>query len=88
MNLPALSSSLPTPTLLGRGPMRIPTGGKIRAGIKILTKSAANHPKARAPAATSNSSTCGQVKLLHVASRIGQILSLISVGGQVSPQLP
>ena len=29
------------PTLLGQGPARIPTGGKIRAGIKVLTKKAA-----------------------------------------------
>ena len=36
------------PTLLGQGPVRIPTGGKIRAGIKVLTKKAAEHPKAKA----------------------------------------
>jgi hypothetical protein len=36
------------PTLLGQGPARIPTGGKIRAGIKVLTKKAAEHPKAKA----------------------------------------
>ena len=35
-------------TLLGQGPARIPTGGKIRAGIKVLTKKAAEQPKARA----------------------------------------
>src|SRR6202171_1303625 len=35
------------PTLLGQGPVRIPTGGKIRAGIKVLTKKAADHPKAK-----------------------------------------
>ena len=35
------------PTLLGQGPVRIPTGGKIRAGIKVLTKKAAEHPKAK-----------------------------------------
>jgi hypothetical protein len=29
------------PTLLGQGPARIPTGGKIRAGIKVLTRKAA-----------------------------------------------
>jgi hypothetical protein len=34
--------------LLGRGPARIATGGKIRAGIKVLTKRAAEHPKAKA----------------------------------------
>jgi len=37
-----------TPTLLGQGPTRIPTGGKIRAGIKVLTKKAAEQPKAKA----------------------------------------
>lgn len=35
-------------TILGRGPVRFPTAGKIRAGIKVLTKKAAQHPKARA----------------------------------------
>ena len=35
------------PTLLGQGPLRIPAGGKIRAGIKVLTKKAAEHPKAK-----------------------------------------
>ena len=35
------------PTLLGQGPVRIPAGGKIRAGIKVLTKKAAQHPKAK-----------------------------------------
>jgi len=34
-------------TLLGQGIMRIPAGGKIRAGIKVLTKKAAEHPKAK-----------------------------------------
>ena len=34
------------PTLLGQGPARIPTGGKIRAGIKVLTKKAADRPTA------------------------------------------
>lgn len=38
----------PSPTLLGQGPARIPTGGKIRAGIKVLTKKAAGEPKAKA----------------------------------------
>ena len=37
-----------TPTLLGQSPARIPTGGKIRAGIKVLTKKAASEPKAKA----------------------------------------
>ena len=36
------------PTVLGQGPARIPTGGKIRAGIKVLTAKAATHPDARA----------------------------------------
>ena len=35
------------PTLLGHGTVRIPAGGKIRAGIKVLTKKAAEHPKAK-----------------------------------------
>src|SRR6266478_671419 len=35
------------PTVLGQGPIRIPTAGKIRAGIKVLTKKAAEHPKAK-----------------------------------------
>ena len=37
-----------TPTLLGQGPARIPTGGRIRAGIKVLTKKAAEYAKAKA----------------------------------------
>jgi hypothetical protein len=36
------------PTLLGQSPARIPTDGKIRAGIKVLTKKAAEQPKAKA----------------------------------------
>jgi hypothetical protein len=36
------------PTVLGQGPARIPTGGKIRAGIKVLTRKAAEQPKAKA----------------------------------------
>src|SRR5256885_12084644 len=35
------------PALLGQGPVRSPAGGKIRAGIKVLTKKAAEHPKAK-----------------------------------------
>lgn len=35
------------PTVPGQGPIRIPTGGKIRAGIKVLTKKAAENPNAR-----------------------------------------
>lgn len=36
------------PTLLGQQPARIPTGGKIRAGIKVLTRKAAEKAQARA----------------------------------------
>jgi len=36
------------PTVLGQGPVRIPTGGKIRAGIKVLTDKAAAHADALA----------------------------------------
>ena len=40
-----INGAKPTlPTLLGQGPVRIPSGGKIRAGIKVLTKQAAEHP--------------------------------------------
>lgn len=35
-----------TPTVLGHGPSRIPIGGKIRAGIKVLTRRAAERPLA------------------------------------------
>jgi hypothetical protein len=35
------------PTLLGQGQARIPTGGKIRAGIKVLTKKAAENSQAK-----------------------------------------
>lgn len=42
------SGATAAPTLLGQGPARIPTGGKIRAGIKVLTKKAAADPKAKA----------------------------------------
>ncbi|MDD3800039.1 MAG: hypothetical protein PHE36_12770, partial [Novosphingobium sp.] len=35
------------PTLLGQGPARIPTGGKIRPGIMVLTKKAAEMPGAK-----------------------------------------
>ncbi|HYN61978.1 MAG TPA: hypothetical protein VET87_20950 [Rubrivivax sp.] len=40
--------SIAAPTLLGHGPARIPTGGKIRAGIKVLTRKAAAQPQAQA----------------------------------------
>jgi len=43
-----INGAKPTlPTLLGQGTVRIPAGGKIRAGIKVLTKKAAEHPKAK-----------------------------------------
>lgn len=35
-------------TLLGQGPARIPTGGKIRPGIMVLTRKAAERPEAQA----------------------------------------
>lgn len=35
------------PTLLGRQALRIPVGGRIRAGIKVLTKKAEAHAGAR-----------------------------------------
>src|ERR1700674_3782823 len=35
------------PTVLGQGVLRIPTAGKIRAGIMVLTKAAANNAKAK-----------------------------------------
>ena len=44
----AMQSGGGAPTLLGQGVARIPTGGKIRAGIKVLTKKAAGEPKAKA----------------------------------------
>jgi hypothetical protein len=34
-------------TVLGQSPARIPTAGKIRAGIKVLSKRAASEPRAR-----------------------------------------
>lgn len=36
------------PTLLGQAPARIPTGGKIRPGIMVLTRKAAERPEAKA----------------------------------------
>ncbi|MBL8304522.1 MAG: hypothetical protein JNM26_17355 [Ideonella sp.] len=38
----------PLPTLLGQGPLRLPTGGRIRAGIKVLTRQAAESAEAQA----------------------------------------
>lgn len=43
----SLAQSAP-PTVLGERPARIPTGGTIRAGIKVLTKAAASNPQAKA----------------------------------------
>lgn len=40
-------SSPSVPTILGSRTVRIPTAGKIRAGIKVLTKRAAENPTAR-----------------------------------------
>ena len=34
------------PTIIGEAPVRFPIGGKIRAGIKVLTQAAARHPEA------------------------------------------
>jgi hypothetical protein len=34
------------PTIIGQAPARFPIGGKIRAGIKVLTQAAARHPEA------------------------------------------
>ena len=36
------------PTLLGQSAQRLPVGGKIRAGIKVLTRQAAEHAQAQA----------------------------------------
>src|ERR1700686_3135232 len=41
------SHNAPIPTVLGQGALRIPTAGKIRAGIMVLTKAAANNAKAK-----------------------------------------
>jgi hypothetical protein len=44
----AIKESLPAvATILGQRQIRIPVGGKIRAGIKVLTKKAAEHPAAK-----------------------------------------
>jgi hypothetical protein len=42
-----VQGSVVLPTLLGRAAPRIPVGGRIRAGIKVLTKKADAHAKAR-----------------------------------------
>lgn len=44
---PTTPASMP-PSVLGQGAARIPVGGKIRAGIKVLTGKAATQPKAKA----------------------------------------
>ena len=46
--LVAQGGSIAAPSLLGQGPARIPTGGRIRAGIKVLTRKAAEQPQAQA----------------------------------------
>src|SRR5437899_11552101 len=43
----ASSVALAVPTLLGRSAMRIPIGGRIRAGIKVLTRKAEEFAEAR-----------------------------------------
>lgn len=45
---PALSAPAIPITLLGQKAPRIPTAGKIRAGIKVLTKKAASDPRVKA----------------------------------------
>lgn len=45
--VPAASGAVAIPTLLGRSAMRIPVGGRIRAGIKVLTRRAAESARAR-----------------------------------------
>lgn len=47
-NQPALSAPTVPITLLGQREPRIPTAGKIRAGIKVLTKKAASNPQVKA----------------------------------------
>lgn len=45
--VPAAAGAVAIPTLLGRSAMRIPVGGRIRAGIKVLTRRAAESARAR-----------------------------------------
>jgi len=47
-NPPTLSAPTVPITLLGQREPRIPTAGKIRAGIKVLTKKAASNPQVKA----------------------------------------
>ncbi|MCE4369710.1 hypothetical protein [Xanthomonas hortorum] len=44
---PLVPAPAPVPTVLGQAPARIPTGGKIRAGIMVMTSRAAAMPKVR-----------------------------------------
>ena len=50
MNTPliARSGAISMPTVLGQSTTRLPVGGKIRAGIKVLTRQAAKQPRAKA----------------------------------------
>lgn len=45
---PVPASPVLAPPLLGQAAARIPTGGKIRPGIMVLTRQAAAHPEAKA----------------------------------------
>ena len=45
--VPAAGGAVAIPTLLGRSAQRIPVGGRIRAGIKVLTRRAAESGQAR-----------------------------------------
>ena len=45
--VPAAGGAVAIPTLLGRSAQRIPVGGRIRAGIKVLTRRAAESSQAR-----------------------------------------
>ncbi|MBI5790537.1 MAG: hypothetical protein HZA63_03585 [Rhodocyclales bacterium] len=45
--VPAAAGAVAIPTLLGRSAMRIPVGGRIRGGIKVLTRRAAESARAR-----------------------------------------
>jgi len=47
-NQPTLTAPTVPITLLGQREPRIPTAGKIRAGIKVLTKKAASNPQVKA----------------------------------------
>ena len=45
--VPSAGGAVAIPTLLGRSAQRIPVGGRIRAGIKVLTRRAAESGRAR-----------------------------------------